>query len=451
MRTIHRREFLKSASTAAAAASAFTILPRHVLGASGGRPGPNDRVNVAGIGVGGMGASNLEALEGENIVALCDVDSEYAAKTLAKYPNARRHVDYRRMLESQADIDAVVIATPDHTHAVITLAALRAGKHVYCQKPLTRTVREARVVASEAAKYPKLVTQMGNQGRSQVGSKLLSRWIYDGAIGPVREVHAWCSLSYYPWGHEYWSPACSRRPADTPAVPATLDWDLWLGPAAARPYHRCYHPGCWRAWWDFGTAMMTDRGVHTLGPVCWALDLVHPRTVSANSIDVNDDTYPIASVVTFDFDARGSKPPVKLVWFEGLEPPRPDALEDGRVLPAEGGAIFYGATGTIVAGVYGEAPRLIPESAMADAPKYDAAEFGASGTHEMDWINAIKEGRRASSDFSLSGPLTEFVLLGNVAKKFTKRLAWDPANLKIANEPAADAMLYERYREGWTL
>ena len=446
-----RREFLKSAAAATSAAAAFTIIPRHVLGRSGGRQAPSDRLNIAGIGVGGMGAANLANLEGENIVALCDVDSAYAAKTFAKYPNARRHTDFRRMLETQKDIDAVVVATPDHTHAVITLAALRAGKHVYCQKPLTRTIGEARRLAAEAAARPKLVTQMGNQGRSGIGARLLSAWIAAGVIGPVREVHAWCSLSYYPWGHEYWSASLARKPVDKPPVPATLDWDLWLGPAPYRDYHPCYHPGSWRAWWDFGCGMMGDRGVHTLGPVCWALDLVHPRAVSANALDLNPDTFPIASLATFDFDARGDKPPVKLVWYEGLEPPRPDVLEDGRALPAEGGALFLGDKGTIVAGVYGESPQLIPYAAMKDVPRIDAAELGVEGTHEQDWVRAIKEGRRASSDFSESGPLTEFVLLGNIAKRVPAKLVWDAANMKIPNDERANALLSEPSREGWSL
>ncbi len=451
MKRATRREFLKSAAAATSAAAAFTIIPRHVLGRSGGRPAPSDRVNIAGIGVGGMGASNLANLESETIVALCDIDSVYAERSFAKYPNAARYTDFRRMLEARKDIDAVLVATPDHTHAVISLAALRAGKHVYCQKPLTRTIAEARRVAAEAAARPKLVTQMGNQGRSMIGGRLLRAWIAAGVIGPVREVHAWCSLSYYPWGHEYWSASLPRKPIDKPPVPATLDWDLWLGPAPYRDYHPCYHPGSWRAWWDFGCGMMGDRGIHTLGPVCWALDLVHPRTISGNALDLNADTFPIASLATFDFDARGDKPPVKVVWFEGLEPPRPDALEDGRALPAEGGAIFLGDKGTIVAGIYGESPQLLPYAAMKDAPRFEASELGGEATHEQDWVRAIKEGRRASSDFSEAGPLTEFVLLGNIAKRVPAKLVWDAANMKIVNDERANALLSEPSREGWSL
>ncbi len=226
-----RRKFI---ATTAAAASVFTIVPRHVLGA--GEPPPSERLNIAGIGVGGMGAGNLENLKGQNIVALCDVDHDYAAKTFTKYPNARIWTDYREMLEQQKDIDAVLIATPDHTHAVIALAAMRAGKHVYLQKPLTHDVHEARTLA-RAAREHKVITQMGNQGHSAEGVRTLCEWIWDGAIGEIREVHAWCDLSYYPWGHAGWSSKYGERPSDTPAVPKSLNWDLWLQPKAERARH----------------------------------------------------------------------------------------------------------------------------------------------------------------------------------------------------------------------
>ena len=441
-----RRDFLK---TAAAAAAGLTILPRHVLGGPG-RQAPSDRLHVAGIGVGGMGAVNLANMETEAIVALCDVDEAYAAPTFKKYPAARVYKDFRVMLDKQKDIDAVVVATPDHTHAVIAVAAMKAGKHVYCQKPLTHTVHEARAVA-RVARETKVVTQMGNQGRSSVGVALLNAWMREGAIGEVREVHAWCSLTYYPWGHESWSTTVDRKPKDTPPVPPSLDWDLWLGPAAWRDYHPCYHPAKWRAWWDFGCGMMGDRGVHTLGPVCWALKLGPPMSVSASVSDVNEDIHPVAAVVTYDFGAREGLPPVKLVWYEGVEPPRPDELEDGRKLPAEGGLLLYGKKGTIVAGVYGDSPQLLPYSRMKDVVRIDQASLQAPQSHEQDWIRAIKEGRRAGSDFSESGPLTEFVLLGNIAKKTQAKLYWDAENMRIANDPPANQYLAHPYRSGWAL
>jgi len=239
---MNRRRFLARS----AALGAVTIVPSHVLGGAG-HAAPSGKLNIAGIGVGGMGASNLRQLEGENIVALCDVDPQYAASTFQRYPQAKVYSDFREMLETQKDIDAVMIATPDHTHAVISMEAMRRGKHVYCQKPLTHNVYEARMLARAAKKYG-VTTQMGNQGHSMEGIRLICEWIWDGAIGDVREVDAWCSLSYYPFGHAGWSSKWSRRPEDEPPVPEGLDWDLWLGPAPHRPYHPAYHPAVWRCW-----------------------------------------------------------------------------------------------------------------------------------------------------------------------------------------------------------
>ena len=356
---ISRRHFL------AATAAAATIVTKHVLAGPRHIP-PGEKLNIAGIGVGGMGKSNLSQLESENIVALCDVDSNYAAETFKKYPKAKVYSDFRKMLDTQKDIDAVVIATPDHTHAVISMEAMRRGKHVYCQKPLTHDVYESRTLAN-AARETGITTQMGIQGHSGEGIRLICEWIWDGAIGEVRDVDAWCSLSYYPFGHEWWSSKWSRRPQETPPVPSTLDWDLWLGPAPQRPYHPAYHPGVWRCWWDFGCGMMGDRGAHTLDPVFWALKLGHPTSVDATSLDLNPDTHPVASIVTYRFPARGDLPPVKLTWYEGLRPPRPIELEDGRRMGhIEGGVLFKGSKGTLMAGVYGEDPRLIPESKMKE-------------------------------------------------------------------------------------
>ena len=337
---INRRGFL-----AGSAAVAVTVVPRHVLGGVGNTP-PSEKLNIAGIGVGGMGKSNLRQLESENIVALCDVDHAYAAPAFKRYPKAKVYTDYRKMLDKQSDIDAVVIATPDHTHAVISMAAMRRGKHVYCQKPLTHDVYESRMLA-KAAKEEGVVTQMGIQGHSMEGGRLICEWIADGAIGEVTEVDAWCSLSYYPFGHAGWSSKWSRRPEETPPVPATLDWDLWLGPAPQRPYHPAYHPAVWRCWWDFGCGMMGDRGAHTLDPVFWALKLGQPTSVDANSLDMNPDTHPVASIVTYQFPARGDLPPVKLTWYEGTRAPRPAELEDGDPMPREGGILFNGSKGKI--------------------------------------------------------------------------------------------------------
>jgi predicted dehydrogenase len=443
---VSRRGFLG----ATAAAAAFTIVPRHVLGGAQ-HTAPSEKLHIAGIGVGGMGKSNLSQLETENIVALCDVDQVYAAETFKKYPQAKVYTDFRAMLDKEKGIDAVMIATPDHTHAVISMEAMRRGKHVYCQKPLTHDIYEARMLA-QAARETGVTTQMGIQGHSGEGARLICEWIWDGAIGEVREVDAWCNLSYYPFGHAYWSSKWSRRPEDTPPVPATLDWDLWLGPAPQRPYHPAYHPAVWRCWWDFGCGMMGDRGAHTLDPVVWALKLGHPTSIEATSLDLNPDTHPLASVVTYQFPARDGLPPVKLTWYEGVRAPRPLELEDGRRMGhAEGGSLFKGTKGKLVGGVSGEDPRLIPESRMKAYKLPPKTIPRVAGSHEQDWVRACKAGKRAGADFEYSGLLTEICLLGNVAKRVDGRIEWDGPNMKVTNLAEANKYIRTQYREGWEL
>ncbi len=443
---ISRRRFLAATATTAA----VTIVPKHVLGGPRNIP-PSEKLNIAGIGIGGMGKSNLRQLESENIVALCDVDHNYAAGTFKRYPKAKVYTDFRKMLDKQKDIDAVVIATPDHTHAVISMEAMRRGKHVYCQKPLTHDVYESRMLA-KTAKETGVATQMGIQGHSDEGGRLICEWIWDGAIGEVREVDAWCSLSYYPFGHARWSSKWSRRPKETPPVPSTLDWDLWLGPAPERPYHPAYHPAVWRCWWDFGCGMMGDRGAHTLDPVFWALKLGHPTSVEATSVDLNPDTHPVASIVTYRFGARGDLPPVKLTWYDGLRAPRPVEIEDGRRLGnVEGGALFKGSKGKLMAGVYGEGARLIPESRMKEYKQPPKTIPRVKGSHEMDWVRACKDGQPAGANFEYSGLLTEVCLLGNVARRVDARIEWDPVNMKVTNMPEANKYVRTQYRKGWSL
>jgi predicted dehydrogenase len=398
-----------------------------------------------------MGKSNLSQLETENIVALCDVDHGYAAETFKKYPQAKVYTDFREMLDKEKGLDAVMIATPDHTHAVISMEAMRRGKHVYCQKPLTHDIYEARMLA-KAARETGVTTQMGIQGHSGEGARLICEWIADGAIGEIREVDAWCNLSYYPFGHAYWSSKWSRRPEDTPPVAATLNWDLWLGPAPQRPYHPAYHPAVWRCWWDFGCGMMGDRGAHTLDPVVWALKLGHPTSVEATSLDLNPDIHPIASVVTYQFPAREGLPPVKLTWYEGTRVPRPPELEDGRRMGnVEGGSLFKGSKGKLMGGVYGEDPRLIPESRMKEYKLPPKTIPRVEGSHEQDWVRACKAGKRAGADFEYSGLLTEICLLGNVAKRVDGRIEWDGPNMKVTNLPEANKYIRTQYREGWKL
>jgi predicted dehydrogenase len=449
-RAITRREF---ASTAALAAVSAAIAPRQVFAAQS----PAGRLNIAAIGVGGMGASNLKACANENIVALCDVDSEYAAKTFALYPKATVYTDYRVMLEKQKDIDAVIIATPDHTHATITMACLQAGKHVYCQKPLTHTVTEARAIADAAKKY-KVVTQMGNQGHSFESMRLLKEWLDAGAIGNVTEVHAWTDR---PVGGDPWSDFAVRaRPTDTPPVPATLDWDKWLGPAAFRPYSPEYLPMKWRAWLDFGTGPLGDMGCHILDPAFWALELGPPQTIEATSThyepNVASETYPRASIVRYTFPARGSKPPVKLTWYDGrLLPPIPPELEPGRTLPGSG-ALLMGDKGTILHGSHGaDGVRLIPEARMQEYKRPPKTLRRVTEGHEGDWIRACKEGPSGippCSPFEYGAALTEMVLLGVLAIRVKdQRLEWDRQSVRFTNNDQANGLLGIQYRDGWTL
>ncbi len=446
---ISRRDVLAEAAALAAAAGVFSIVPRHALGGPRNIP-PSEKMNIAGVGVGGMGAVNLRALESENIVALCDVDQHFAGPTIQRYPKAGLYTDFRKMLDKQKDIDGVLVATPDHTHAVISLAAMRAGKHVYCQKPLTHDVYEARTLA-QAAKQCKVATQMGIQGHSMEGIRLICEWIWAGLIGEVREVDAWCSLSYYPWGHAKWSSPWGVRPKETPPLPAGLDWDLWIGPAPMRPYHRAYHPVTWRCWWDFGCGMMGDRGAHTLDPVFQALKLGPPASIDATCCGGTADVHPLSAIVTFRFPERAGLPPLRLTWYEGTRPPRPEDLEDGRSLPDQGGTLFKGSKGTIMAGVYGESPRIIPEAKMRELKLPDKTLPRVRGSHEQDWVRACKTGQPAGADFAYSGPLIELCLLGNLAKRVNTRIVWDAENLKITNLPEANRYLRTERRKGWEL
>lgn len=442
MKTTTRRTFLNRGAGLAAAALAAQSISRKAFSAPSNEP-----LKIAGIGIGGMGASNLRNLNSQNIVALCDVDSEYAAKTFAEYPAAARYTDYREMLEKQQDIDAVLIATPDHTHAIIAAAAMRAGKHVYCQKPLTHTVQEARELA-RIAKETGVRTQMGIQGHSGKDARLVHEWINAGVIGAVREVIAWCSLTYYPWGHASWSSPLAQRPTETPPVPGTLDWDLWLGPAPERPYHPTYHPRTWRSWWDFGCGMMGDRGAHTLDPIVWALDLGAPTSITGSNTDLNPETHPIASIARYEFPERDGRPPVTLTWYDGLQPPFPPEAGEPRTLgDGEGGALFIGSEGFLTCGTYGNSPRLVPGERMKNFTPPPETLPRVEGSHEMDWVNACKEDRPAGADFSYAGPLTETALLGNIAKRFPGQiLHWDTETMTFPNAPEATACVTKNYR-----
>jgi predicted dehydrogenase len=442
-----RRTFLHSS----AALATFAVLPSRVLGRAG-NASPNSKLNIAGIGIGGQGAWDLEQVAGENIVALCDVDWDYAAKTFKKYPNAKRYKDFREMLDKEKGIDAVVVATPDHNHAIVSIAAIKAGKHVYCEKPLTRTVFEARAIA-KAAREAKVATQMGNQGMAFEGNRLINEWLQDGAIGAVSEVHVWSDRPTHRGKMPLWWAQGIERPKDTPPVPDTLDWNLWLGPAPERPYHPAYAPFRWRGWWDFGSGGLGDMGIHNLAPVFAALKLGAPDTITASSTPVFPETVPVAAMVHYEFPARDDMPPIKLHWYDGgLLPQRPAELDENRQLDPEDGIIFVGDKGKmLVTGWGGEHPHLLPESRDKEY-KRPPKTLPRSVGHHKEWIEACKGGPPTRSNFDFAGPLTEAVLLGSVCiHNGGDKLVWDSQNLKITNDPDANKYLHYEYRKGWTL
>ncbi|HTL56391.1 MAG TPA: Gfo/Idh/MocA family oxidoreductase [Candidatus Limnocylindrales bacterium] len=444
---ISRRRFLARSS----ALTAFMALPSHVvLGA--GEASPNNKLNIAGIGIGGQGASDLNDVSSQNIVALCDVDWDYAAHTFKKYPDAKRYKDFREMLDKEKSIDAVVVGTPDHNHAIVSITAIKHGKHVYCEKPLTRTVFEARAVA-KAAREAKVATQMGNQGMAFEGNRLINEWLWDGAIGPVREAHVWSDRPTHRGKTPLWWAQGIERPKDTPPVPPTMEWDLWLGPAPTRPYHPAYAPFRWRGWWDFGSGGLGDMGIHNLAPVFSALKLGAPESVQASSTPVFPETVPVAAMVHYQFPARGEMPAVKLHWYDGgLLPERPAELEPNRELDPEDGIIFVGDKGKmIVTGWGGEHPRLLPET-LDKEYKRPAKSLPRSIGHHKEWIEACKHGSETRSNFDFAGPLTEAVLLGSVCiRNGGEKLIWDAENLKITNDPDANKFLHYEYRQGWSL
>ncbi|MBN1442081.1 MAG: Gfo/Idh/MocA family oxidoreductase [Planctomycetes bacterium] len=448
--TTTRRRFL-----GAAGAASLALAPRFLPAAISSPPG--EKLNIAGVGIGGMGHGNIRAMGGENIVALCDVDQRHAGGCFRDFPKAAKYIDYRKMLETQKDIEAVMVATPDHMHAPVAMMAIRLGKHVYCEKPLTHTVFEARELA-KAAREHKVATQMGNRGQASEGVRFLCEWIWDGAIGPVRELHLWTDRPRRGIFDTYW-PQGVDRPADAPPVPDWMTWDLWLGVAPERPYHPAYAPFVWRGWWDFGTGALGDIGCHALDAFVRALRLGPPESVEACSSPVNDETYPVSSIVTYQFPARGDMPPLTLIWYDGgLRPPRPVELEEGRQLGSyTNGALLIGDKGKMMSAGSGSPPVLIPE-AKAREYKAPPKTLPRSIGHYEEWIAACKGGDPAGSSFDHAGPLTETVLLGNIAlrramreKLARKRLMWDSESMKFPNAPEANPYVHKEYRAGWTL
>jgi predicted dehydrogenase len=462
-----RRQFI---STAASAVAATTILPRHVLGGPG-FVAPSDKVNVAIIGVGGQGRTNLRSLFQEDdcqVIAIADpceewdmspyyyggmagrgpvkaeIEQTYGAKT----PNFTCAVyeDFRVMLEKEKAIDAVLIATPDHLHAYASILAMKAGKHVYCEKPLTHNIWEARTVA-RVAKETGVATQMGNQGRSSEGHRQTAEWIWDGAIGEVREVHAWGGAGGFARGR--------GRPEGTPDVPQKLNWDLWLGPAEWRPYHPAYAPFTWRGWWAFGGGGLPDVGPHHLDPAFHALQLDCPQTVEATGPGVDREVCSTGILATYRFGPRGKMNPVTVYWYDGgLRPPTPPGVDTDdpiqRLGEGDNGITFIGEKGIITCAGWSGMPRLLPLERHREYKRPEKTLPRVEG-HHADWIQACKGGTPASSNFEYAARLCEFVLLGSVALRTRKLLRWDGPNMRATNAPEADQYLREPYRAGWEL
>ena len=509
-----RRDFIADSSVLALGAM---IVPRHVIGATQGQRAPSDTLNFACVGFGGMGMNNASELvdAGENLVAVCDVDMAFVERQLAgrlrpnrdgvvspaaiklrdAYTKAAKYADFREMLDRQKDIEAVIVATPDHMHAHIALAAMRAGKHVYVQKPLTYSVHEARLLARVAAET-KVATQMGNQGHSREGTRRIQDWIAAGVIGPVREVHIWTDRPQRYWAQGIPGPTnipapqtnaptatapAPNQPALPPAppswnvrtveravlsamaanprdLPAGLNWDLFLGAAPGDiPYHPAYHPFSWRGWVPFGVSAIGDMGAHLMDQAFWSLGLTLPTTITSNSTPwggpaANPASYPLAMHTRYEFAARGGRPAVEMHWYDGgLSPmvladvPRPDG--DG------GGAVFVGEKGYLTHQTYGDTPKIFPASLAAEAeavPKtFERVETG----HEVNWARACKGETKASCPFDYASALTEVMLLGIVALRAgqNKRIEYDAANMRITNAPEANQWLTREYRSGWAL
>jgi hypothetical protein len=465
-----RRRFIRDSSVAA---GGFFIVPRHVLGR--GFTPPSDKLNIAGVGCGGKARVNLPFAYNngsDNIAALCDVDDRRATDARKLWPNAPYYKDYRDLLEKEnKNIDAVVVTTPDHMHAPIALAAMQMGKHVYCEKPLTHDIYEARILTEAAAKY-KVVTQMGNQGSSGDDTRKVETWIQAGMIGDVHTVHVWTNRPVWPQG--------IATPTGTFEIPKELDWDLWLGTAPQRDYNPIYLPEIWRGWVDFGTGSLGDMGCHFIDVPYRALKLHYPIAVECSVGSVYTgffkeafytDSYPPSSITYIHFPQRGDMIPVQLIWYDGgMKPRRPDELlPDEEMEKADGGMIFEGTKGKLMAGLFGGNPTLLPTSLMqhTDLPasKFPVVEGGPPG-HQQQWVKACKKGwgTYTSSSFDKSGPLAETVLMGTLAvrsynyiqtdaqgkKQFPgrKKLLWDGESMKITNCEAANQFVKRAYRGG---
>jgi len=437
---ITRRELMRRAGLAGGLAALGGIWTEGKARAS---RSANERLSVAAIGAGGQGGSDIQQVASDptvDVVALCDVDQARAADTFKAFPKARVFTDFRQMLEQVKEIDAVTVSTPDHTHAPAAVMAMKLGKHVYCQKPLTHSVYEARVLMDVARKH-KVVTQMGTQGHAFPSNIRAVELLQSGAIGPVREVHVVTDRPIWPQG-------MTELPGSQP-VPATLAWDLWLGPREHRPYHSAYLPFVWRGWWDFGTGALGDMACHLMDVAFWALKLRYPTSVVAEGEPLSRYSAPKWSVITYQFPRRGSLPAVKMVWYDGGKQPSPETAGGRRLGREFNGSIFIGEKGRLLL-EHAQEPLLLPVDQF-EGFKGPDPYLPRPKSHYQQWVDACKGDGKTGSSFDYSGPLTEAVLLGNVAFRLGREIEYDPATMRARGCPEADALLREPYRAGWEL
>jgi predicted dehydrogenase len=421
-----RRDFLKTSGALAVTAGVWSEVAAQESNS------PNEKLRILCVGTANRAAANVAGVNGENIIGLCDVDSNYLSRAAATHKSARTYADYREMIATEDDADAIVVAVSDHNHAPAAIRGIRAGLHCYCEKPLTHTVQEARIVA-EAAKAKGIATQMGTQIHAGNNYRRVVEIIRSGAIGDVQEVHVWVGKG---WGG-------GERPTETQEPPANLNWDLWLGPAPYRPYAAGrYHPAQWRRWWDFGQGTLGDMGCHYMDLPFWALDLRHPISCEAEGPEVHPETCPLGLKVHYKFPARGKMPALDLTWYDGNMTPRKVA---GETVPGSG-VMFVGTEGHMFADY--NKYRLFPRDKYA---KYEppAKSIPDSIGHHAEWIKACKDGSETTCNFNYSGALTETVLLGNVAYRSGQKIDWDAENLRITNSDKANDLIRKTYRKGW--
>ena len=410
---------------------------------------PNEKLNVAGIGVGGMGKGDIMSCASENIVALCDVDAKQAEETFYKLSSAKQYKDYRKMLEEMdKEIDAVTVSTPDHTHAPAAYMAMMMGKHVRVQKPLTHTIAEARLLA-KTAKETGVVSQMGNQGHAGNGVRELCEALWAGAIGDVKEAHIWTNRPIWP--------QAISKPYKKEKIPETMEWDLWIGSAPERPYNHKYAPFNWRGWWDFGCGAIGDMACHIMDPAFWSLKLYEAPAYSVEVLEqegMNEETAPKKCVIKYQFPARGAMPPVDVYWYDGgIMPKRPDGVpENQKMGDGDNGSLFIGAKGVMTSGCYGGESRLLPDELMKDFKRPEPTIPRIEGENPyLNWLACCKTGEQAVSDFSYAGPLTEVANMGNVALWAGEKIEYDVASMKITNVKKANKFLSKKYRKGWEL